>query len=647
MAASFAVENAAGYKSDGQSFASPNDDGIPQKAVLIRNIVLASEYLMSHITHFYALAALDYVMGPPMSPWVPYFGGGAGASAVAAHTSGWDVAGVVIQYPSGYQDGFNYYAGYLKPGAIGAKYDTLSLNAGASSGLYLAATTGHGNLSGVLTELNSQETVWSKVIADYVVALHMRRRILEVGAQFAGGLPMFRSLVMGGVAVDATSATIQNWIKQFRKVLYSGTNDDLSTYSVTSPASGTVMNFIANNYLPLVNIVSYLYPQYDNTNNIGLGASGLGIGSGYGNFLGYGVFQSHLTGAYSLTTESSMVSIGVNPYATSATLSDFTVNVNDSNAKRFHNRGYVYGATNSSSGSLFSPSGLSANSPSASSILDCHKRIVEVADYSWYYYWTSAGTTETSAYRHPWHGETDPTPTSAAKGLGEYSWAKGPRIWHNYPNSASPDLKPMQVGPLARMWVTGLYRTGMYFKLPMAHATLSTNLGSLSGDRSVIAGISSMDRHRARALECYLIGVATAQWLEALSGNPSILQEDSYNDNISLPSNASGFGIHEAPRGALGHWVVADGAKRIQNWQAVVPSTWIDSPKDYKGQYGPLEQSILSTPNGTLSFEYSLDFNKSSKFLPVEVIRIIHSYDPCLACTVHVVEKDGEKGVRK
>jgi Ni,Fe-hydrogenase I large subunit len=625
MAASFAVEKAAGYRSDGATFAG-GSNGITQKAVLIRNLVLASEYLMSHITHFYALAALDYVMGPPMSPWVPYFGSGAGASA-AGITSGWDKAALAINYPSGYQESFGYYHAYLKPGAIGG-YDTLSAHGAANSAGYIAAATGVSNLSAVLYELNDQKTIWSKVIADYVVSLHMRRRILEVGAQFAGGLPMFRTLVMGGVAVDATSATIQNWITEYRKVLYSGPSDDTATYSTASPASGTVLHFIKNSYVPLVNIVAALYPKWDNTNN-----GGSGWGAGWGNFLGYGVFNSHNTNAYGLSGEKSMVSA-----ATTGVLNPFlhyNVDVTKSDAKRFHNRGYVTGASDANAGALYSPT--------SGDIADFHKRIVEVADYSWYYYWTSTGSIDASASRHPWDGETDPTPSA---GTTKYSWAKGPRIWHNYPNTpaSSNDLLPMQVGPLARMWVTGLYRTGMTFDNSLTHWRLGVSAKDLGAPATIQAGISTMDRHRARALECYLIGIAAAQWLEALN-NASVLNQDSYTAR-TLPSNASGFGLHEAPRGALGHWVLVDSSKRIQNWQAVVPSTWIDSPKDYFGSEGPLEKSIVS-PTVTVTGEESIDFRGNSSYVPVEVIRIIHSYDPCLACTVHVVEKDGEKGVRK
>ncbi len=617
MAASFAVENAAGYKSDGSTFAGTgSDNGISQKAVLIRNLVLASEYLMSHITHFYALAALDYVMGPPMSPWVPYFGFGAATTAISANPSGWDAAVSLIQYPSGYQNSFGYYNLYLKPGCIGG-FDILGLNgiASAASASYMA--------SGVLAELRDQKTIWSKVIAEYVVSLHMRRRILEVGAQFAGGLPMFRSLVMGGVAVDATSATISSWIDNFRDVLYRGSQAAAGT--TASPASGTVLYFIENHYIPTVNIVSYLYPEYDNPNNSGLAAlsalgkpsAGQNIGAGYGNFLGYGVFNSHDTSVTTADPESSMVyRTGSAPYS----LDDFTVKV--TSGKRFHKRGYYI------SGS-YTTSGISAS-------LD-HRQIVEVVDYSWYDYYTSAGSVETSGYKHPWSGYTDPVVKTQA-----YSWAKGPRIWHNYPNTPA-DLVPMQVGPLARMWVTGLYQGGDAFILPFQHAFLSAN--GFTGNRSAVtAGHSVMDRHRARALECYLLAIATAQWLEELD-NSTILNQDSYTVN-NLPSAASGYGIHEAPRGALGHWVVVDSSKRIENWQAVVPSTWIDSPTDFKGNRGPLEESIVN-PNTPVSGEQSLDFRKQAVSVPVEVLRVIHSYDPCLACTVHVVERNGEKGVRK
>ena len=625
MAASFAVERAAGYRSDGATFAG-GSDGISQKAVLIRNIVLGSEFMFSHIIHFYGLAALDYVMGPPMSPWIPYFGDPTPAVSAALATSGWDAAINIIDYPSGYQNGFGYYHTYLKPGAIGA-FDPFNLNAAAAS------------TTGVLQELDEQKTIWSKVIADYVLGLHMQRKILSVGAQFAGGLPTFRSLVMGGVAVDATSATIQNWITNYKNVLYGADRGG----TTASPASATVLHFIKNNYLPLVNIVAALYPQYDNPQN-----GGSGWGAGYGNFLGYGVFNSHLTGAYSLTSEGSMVTVGgsapYNPFT------DFTVNVNSSTARRFHNRGYVYGATSASSGTLYSPTGLTENTPSATSIPDFHKRIVEVVDYSWYNYYDSSGNAVASAYKHPWDGYTDPVPNSAYSKIGvgsaAYTWAKGPRVWNNYPNSASPDLKPMQVGPLARMWVTGLYRQGMTFDNTLTHGRLGfsaatvKNLLGASPSAFYYAGNSVMDRHRARALECYLIAIAVAGWLEALNDS-TILNQNSYTAK-SLPANASGFGLHEAPRGALGHWLIADASKRIQNWQSVVPSTWFDSPKDVWGNHGPLEQSILN-PTITASSEMSVDWKGNRTRLPLEVPRVIHSYDPCLACTVHVVERNGDK----
>ena len=100
----------------------------------------------------------------------------------------------------------------------------------------------------------------------------------------------------------------------------------------------------------------------------------------------------------------------------------------------------------------------------------------------------------------------------------------------------------------------------------------------------------------------------------------------------SWPREAKGFGFHEAPRGCLGHWIhIKDG--KIANYQCVVPSTWNGSPRDAKGQRGPYEASLIGTPVA--------DPNK-----PVEILRTVHSFDPCMACAVHVVDPEGKELTR-
>jgi [NiFe] hydrogenase large subunit/hydrogenase large subunit len=100
-------------------------------------------------------------------------------------------------------------------------------------------------------------------------------------------------------------------------------------------------------------------------------------------------------------------------------------------------------------------------------------------------------------------------------------------------------------------------------------------------------------------------------------------------DPSTWPKEARGFGFHDAPRGTLCHWIVIKDGK-IDNYQAVVPSTWNLSPRDAKGQHGPVEAALLDTP--------VVDPDR-----PVEILRTVHSFDPCMACAVHIIDVKGTK----
>ena len=201
-------------------------------------------------------------------------------------------------------------------------------------------------------------------------------------------------------------------------------------------------------------------------------------------------------------------------------------------------------------------------------------QITEQVAYSWY-----ANTTDNLA---PSSGATTPQfPKNAA-----YSWLKAPR----YRNV------PYEVGPLARMFVNGDYSRG----------------------------VSVMDRHKARAAEALKVAQAMQTWVTQLDPSAPVYQR------YSTPKQASAFGLTEAPRGALGHWVNINNRK-IANYQIVTPTCWNASPKDTAGVHGPLEQAIIGTKVKNLAE-------------PVEVLRVIHSYDPCLSCAVHVMRP--KEGVR-
>ena len=163
---------------------------------------------------------------------------------------------------------------------------------------------------------------------------------------------------------------------------------------------------------------------------------------------------------------------------------------------------------------------------------------------------------------------------------GAYSWVKAPRY----------DGKVCEVGPLARMWLSGHYRNG----------------------------ISAMDRIVARMEEAKVMANALAGWLDELDMDGECLAD------VTIPDQGMGSGMTEAARGALGHWVAVKNGK-IERYEAVVPTTWNASPRDSNGQSGPIEAALKG-----------IDVPDVDNPLPV--IRVIHSFDPCLACAVHLME---------
>ena len=163
-----------------------------------------------------------------------------------------------------------------------------------------------------------------------------------------------------------------------------------------------------------------------------------------------------------------------------------------------------------------------------------------------------------------------------------YSWLKAPRY----------DGTPYEVGPLARMTVNGNYSNG----------------------------VSALDRHLARARETLKIALAMRRWLAELP-----IYQNAYT-NRTNPGTASSEGLSEAPRGALGHWLqVAD--SKIAKYQVVTPTCWNLSPKDDANQRGPLEQALIGVPVANVD-------------KPIEVLRVVHSYDPCLDCATHVTRAE-------
>jgi hydrogenase large subunit len=136
-------------------------------------------------------------------------------------------------------------------------------------------------------------------------------------------------------------------------------------------------------------------------------------------------------------------------------------------------------------------------------------------------------------------------------------------------------------------------------------------------------GISVMDRHMARALEALKVAQAMKTWLTELQvGQP-------VHTSHQVPISGSGIGLTEAPRGALGHWIGIGGSK-ISRYQVVTPTCWNVSPRDSAKVRGPVEQALVGTPVGNADE-------------PVELLRVVHSVDPCLSCAVHVARAGESK----
>ncbi len=219
-------------------------------------------------------------------------------------------------------------------------------------------------------------------------------------------------------------------------------------------------------------------------------------------------------------------------------------------------------------------------------------RITEDVQHSWY---------KSRSHLPPSDGQTEVDPMKP----GAYSFLKAPRY----------DGDAYEVGPLARVLVA--YVTG-------DSTTRKLVDGALAALRAGVPALFSvLGRHAARALECKIVADAMADWLlELRPGEPSCAVYD-------LPESGSGMGLTEGPRGALGHWIAIENGV-ISNYQAVVPTTWNCSPRDDGGQPGACEQALEGT-------------KVKDAENPFELVRIVRSFDPCIACAVHMVTPKGNE----
>jgi len=244
-------------------------------------------------------------------------------------------------------------------------------------------------------------------------------------------------------------------------------------------------------------------------------------------------------------------------------------------------------------------------------------QIQEYVSHSWYDY--NGGKNQGL---HPYDGETSlnytgPKPPYQHLDVDQsYSWLKSPR-WKGH---------AMEVGPLSRVLM--LYASGHEQTKELVNLTLNTL------DVPVTALFSTLGRTAARGLETKIFADNMQGWYDDLITNIKAGDTRTFNEVLwepsSWPAQARGVGFMEAPRGGLAHWIVIENEK-IKNYQAVVPSTWNAGPRDQNGQAGAYEAALED--NHTLQDPEQ----------PVEILRTIHSFDPCIACAVHLTDPDGEE----
>ncbi len=503
-----AVENALNYP-------------IPPNAQLIRNLMIAAQYVHDHVMHFYHLHALDWVDVVSALKADPK-----ATSELAQSISKWPNSS-----PGYFADVQKKIKGFVESGQLG---------------LFSNGYWGHPAYK-LPPEANLM------AVAHYLEALSWQRDVVQIHTIFGGKNPHPNFLVGGApspISIDPSGSTGGS----------GATALNIVGLQEVQNVINRMMKFVDEVYVPDTLAIASFYKDWFKR------------GSGVRNFLTFGDMPEK-----GMDDPSSYFIPG------GAIL--------DRDLSKIHP--------------------IDLNDPD---------QIQEFIAHSYYDY--SVGKDKGL---HPYDGETNlnytgPKPPYDFLDIeNSYSWLKSPR-WKG---------QPMEVGPLAR--VLTLYASGHEPTVDLAGAVLKQL------DVPIDALFSTLGRTAARTLETKLIGDQMNVWLNNLvanikSGDLSV-HNDSLFDPSTWPKEARGVGFMEAPRGALAHWIVIKDEK-IDNYQAVVPSTWNAGPRDAEGKDGPYEAALTDN--------HQLHDPKQ----PVEILRTIHSFDPCIACAVHVTDPEGEELVK-
>ncbi len=490
---------------------------IPANAQLVRNLMVAAQYVHDHVMHFYHLHALDWVDVVSALQADPK-----ATAELAQSLSSWPKSSV----------------GYFKDTQAKLK----GFVEGGQLGIFANAYWGHPSY-----KLPAEANLMA--VAHYLEALEWQRDVVKLHAIFGGKNPHPMFLV-GGVPnpidLDSDSAVNAKKLAQVKTVI------------------DKMRAFVEQVYVPDTLAIAGFYKDW------------FLRGEGLGNFLVYGDFPSAEPGSSLRDPLSWWIPPGA---------------ILDRNLNEVHEVD-----------------------------LRAEAEVQEFVAHSWYGY--AAGNQQGL---HPWDGETKLDyhgrggPQAPYKHLDiadGYSWLKSPR-WKGH---------SMEVGPLARVLL--LYAKGHDQTRELVDATLRMF------DAEPRALFSTLGRTAARTLETKLIADQMQGWYDDLIDNIRAGDTKTFNEArwepSSWPAEARGVGFMEAPRGALAHYVVIkDGV--IDNYQAVVPSTWNAGPRDSNDVPGAYEAALQDNH----------DLHDPQQ--PIEILRTIHSFDPCIACAVHLTGKHGEE----
>jgi len=588
----YAVDAVLGYSRSHITFAYDGSYGVPAKAVYIRNLVLGAEFLMSNLTHFYHLVALDYVQGPATPPWTPYF-----------------------------DDSF-YNAKLLNPTAAG--YTGTSNSAGALP----AQTEGFS------------DGLWDAAVTQYVKALRIRRLTFEAGALFAGRMPMTSCFVGGGVTNDgtedlsdrcATYKTIMEEIADFiimehvplvlaLGALYLPYDNTFNGGSGYGAGCG---NFVAWGAFPNPVDDSLDLPGGVRTLDGVWSFKACSKQEIYNSFLGdvkSGWTDSQLPdGDRSMLTNISE-SIANSRYG----ISEFDVDNIDATTKKgspaevqrtmpVRANGYSY---------IKSPrwDDYPCEVGPFARMVVCEQVKVDG---------TALATTVTGY-------------TGYVKTVGATTGLDPAMIY------ADLAVALVREG-LASVDVLGT----VYDAAAIAGASNATLVSVYTDPNAVIigtvadwviglkGGLSVMDRLRGRAIESLYLVQKILGWVDGLNAITGGVGDDvvgsTWRDKAAPTAATSGWGATEAPRGALAHFATINASGKLTAYQCVVPTTWNASPKDYYDVRGPIEEAMIGIPfdDAGASFTGIDGTTTVNAQAGIEALRVAHTFDPCIACAIH------------